>query len=128
MSEQDLTGIGELQALLGQGAEFSGKLTFTGRVRIDGEFSGEIRTDDVLIIGPSGRVDAIIEAGTVIVRGGHVAGEIRATRLVEFHAPSQIQADVLSPQLFMDKGVVFDGKCTMLDSPDGDSDDEPGQD
>ena len=115
MAEQDLTGVGELQALLGPGARFSGKLTFTGRVRIDGEFEGEIRTDDVLIVGPTGRVNAAVEAGTVIVRGGHLAGEVRATRLVEFYAPAQIQADVLAPQLFMDKGVVFDGKCTMLE-------------
>lgn len=120
MSEQDLTGIGELQALLGDGARFSGKLTFTGRVRIDGEFSGEIRTDDVLIIGSTGRVQANIEAGTVIVRGGHVSGDIRASRLVELHAPSQVQADILAPQVFMDKGVAFDGQCTMVEAEDED--------
>ena len=38
----------ELTALLGRGTEFEGKLTFFGRVRIDGRFSGEIRGDDVL--------------------------------------------------------------------------------
>lgn len=115
MAEQDLTGVGELQALLGPGSRFSGKLTFTGRVRIDGEFQGEIRTDDVLIVGPTGKVHATVEAGTVIVRGGQLSGDVRATRLVEFHAPAHVQADVLAPQLYMDKGVVFDGKCTMLE-------------
>ena len=116
MSDQeDLTGIGELQALLGEGVSFSGKLTFTGRVRIDGHFDGEIRSDDVLIVGPSGHVSGTIHAGTVIVRGGALQGKVRAERLIELHAPAQIRADLLAPELYMDKGVVFDGKCTMLE-------------
>ena len=41
----------ELTALLGEGTEFEGKLHFEGRVRIDGAFRGEIRSDDVLVIG-----------------------------------------------------------------------------
>ena len=35
---------GEINALLGHGTEFSGKLTYQGTVRIDGVFSGEIKT------------------------------------------------------------------------------------
>ena len=33
---------GELNALLGRGTRFEGKLTFEGRVRIDGHFVGEV--------------------------------------------------------------------------------------
>ena len=38
-------------ALLGKGADFQGKLTFEGTVRIDGRFTGEIFSDGTLIIG-----------------------------------------------------------------------------
>ena len=34
----------EISALLGRGTRFEGKLSFEGRVRIDGAFTGEIRT------------------------------------------------------------------------------------
>src|SRR5947209_13636756 len=40
-----------LNALLGRGSEFDGKLSFEGTVRIDGTFTGEISTNDMLIIG-----------------------------------------------------------------------------
>ncbi|HET6581847.1 MAG TPA: polymer-forming cytoskeletal protein, partial [Nannocystaceae bacterium] len=41
----------EITTILGKGSAFDGKLTFEGAVRIDGEFSGEIRTQGTLIVG-----------------------------------------------------------------------------
>lgn len=114
MSERDLSGVGELQALLGQGAEFDGKLVFSGRIRIEGRFSGEIRSDDVLILGPSAEVRASVHVGTLIVRGGTLWGPVHATRLVEVYAPGKIHGDVAAPQFFLDKGAYFDGQCTMV--------------
>ena len=113
MSEQDLTGIGELQALLGQGACFEGKLSFEGRIRIDGTFKGEIFSDGVLILGQSANVTADVEVGTLIVRGGTLSGNVRASRLVEIYSPSSVHGDIEAPQLFLDKGVKFEGNCSM---------------
>ena len=113
MPERDLTGIGELQALLGQGAEFEGKLVFEGRVRIDGKFKGEIWSEDVLILGPTAEVHATIDVGTLIVRGGALWGDVRARRLVEIYAPARVHGTIEAPQMFLDKGANFDGKCTM---------------
>ena len=113
MSQKDLTGLGEINALLGRGTEFAGKLTFEGRVRIDGKFSGEIFSEDVLILGDGAEVRAEIEVGTLIVRGGSLWGNVRATALVEIHSPGKVYGNIHSPQLFIDKGVVFEGQCTM---------------
>jgi cytoskeletal protein CcmA (bactofilin family) len=106
---------GEINALLGHGTEFSGKLTFQGTVRIDGVFSGEIKTDDVLIIGEGAEVKAEIEVATLIIRGGLVQGNIRARELVEIHAPGKLIGNIVSPQVFIDKGVIFQGECRMED-------------
>ena len=67
-------GAGDL--LLGQGAEFEGKLTFAGTVRIDAKFKGSIVTNDVLVVGEHAHIDADITCGTVIVYG-EVNGNIR---------------------------------------------------
>lgn len=104
---------GEINALLGHGTEFNGKLTFQGTVRIDGDFSGEIKTDDVLIIGGDAKVKAEIDVSTLIIRGGVVHGNIRARDLVEIHAPGKLIGNIVSPQLFIDKGVIFEGQCKM---------------
>ncbi len=115
MAQNDLTGLGEINALLGRGTEYEGKLTFLGRVRIDGKFTGEIFSDDVLILGEGAEVRAAIEVGTLIVRGGALWGNVRASQLVEIHAPGRVYGNITAPQLFIDKGVVFEGQCTMAD-------------
>jgi len=113
MARADLTGIGEIQALLGTGSQFEGKLTFEGRVRVDGEFRGEIFSDDVLVLGEHAEIHANIEVGTLIMRGGTLHGDVRATQLVELYSPARVYGNIEAPRLFLDKGVVFEGKCTM---------------
>lgn len=114
MHREDLIGIGELRALLGRGTQFQGKLIFEGRIRIDGDFTGDIFSNDVLIIGEDAEIRANVEVGTLIVRGGSLWGNIKATQLVEIYSPARVFGDIYSPQLFLDKGVVFEGNCSML--------------
>jgi cytoskeletal protein CcmA (bactofilin family) len=107
-----LTGL-ELTALLGRGTRFDGKLFFTGRLRIDGSFSGEIRSEDVLVIGDGADVTAEIDVDTVIVRGGTVTGNVRARTAIELYVPARIVGNLRSPSIFIDKGVKIEGSCTM---------------
>lgn len=103
---------GDLDSLLGKGSEFDGKLTFEGQVRIDGKFSGQIMTKDVITIGPGARVNADITAGTVIVNGT-VEGTIRASALVELHPPARVKGTIETPAMSMEKGVIFEGSTKM---------------
>lgn len=107
-----LSGL-ELTALLGRGTRFDGKLYFTGRLRIDGNFSGEIRSEDVLVIGDGAEVTAEIDVDTVIVRGGTVTGNVRARTAIELYVPARIVGNLRSPSIFIDKGVKIEGSCTM---------------
>ena len=103
---------GELNALLGKGSEFEGKLTFEGQVRIDGKFTGQIFTKDTLVIGDGAKVAAEISAGTVVVNGA-VEGNIRASQMIEIHQPGRIKGNLETPSLAMDRGVIFEGSCKM---------------
>lgn len=103
----------EITALLGRGTHFDGKLHFTGRVRIDGSFRGEIRTDDILVIGDGAEVEATIEAGTVIIKGGTLTGSVLAQTAIELYVPARVNGTLRAPEIFMDKGVQFSGTCTI---------------
>lgn len=98
--------------LLGHGAEFEGKLTFAGTVRIDAKFKGSIMTNDVLVVGEHARIDADITCGTVIVHG-EVNGNIKAKSAVELRHPGKLRGNVESPSLVIEKGVTFHGESRM---------------
>jgi cytoskeletal protein CcmA (bactofilin family) len=102
----------DLNALLGRGSEFEGKLAFEGKVRIDGTFTGEISTNDTLHIGEGAKVSAEISCGTVVVEG-EVNGNIKATSAVELHRPAKVRGDITTPSLMVEKGVIFEGRSKM---------------
>lgn len=103
---------GEVHTLLGKGSEFEGKLTFEGQVRIDGKFQGQIITKDVLVIGDGAKVQAEIQAGTVIING-QVEGNVKATQIIELKTPGRVKGNLETPSLSMDKGVIFEGTLKM---------------
>jgi cytoskeletal protein CcmA (bactofilin family) len=109
----------EITALLGRGTHFEGKLHFEGRLRIDGSFKGEIRGDDVLVIGDGAEVEANIEVGMVIVKGGSLQGNVRAAHAIELYVPARAVGTLHAPEVHIEKGVQFSGTCTIgpLDGP-----------
>jgi cytoskeletal protein CcmA (bactofilin family) len=101
-----LGGPGDLR--LGRGVKLEGKLTFSGTVRVDAVFQGEIVTDGVLVVGEGARVDAEIACGTVVVEGD-VTGNIIASQAVELRASGRLRGDVEAPAFAIERGAVFEG-------------------
>jgi cytoskeletal protein CcmA (bactofilin family) len=108
----------QLMALLGEGASFEGKLVFEGRVRIDGNFRGDIVSEGTLVIGDRATVEASISVGSLIVLGGTVRGDVRAQHTVELHAPAKVFGNITAPQLAIDRGVVFEGQSRVAENED----------
>src|SRR5437879_1349667 len=101
-----------LNAMLGAGSVFEGKLHFEGQVRIDGTFTGEITTTDLLVIGDGAKVSATINCGSVEIRG-NLTGNISASDSIVLRATAHVEADIYSPSLVIDKGAVFEGNTRM---------------
>lgn len=107
-----------LNALLGAGSVFDGKLHFEGQVRIDGTFTGEIATTDLLIIGEGAKVSATINCGSVEIKGD-ITGNINASESIVMRGTARVQADIYSPSLVIDKGAVFEGNTRMTNGARG---------
>jgi len=102
----------EIKAYMGEDTIFNGLLNFTGTVRIDGKFEGQVITEDTLIIGETGHLTAEISAGTVICMGC-VEGTVMASQKIEIHSNSKVVGNIKSPALHIELGGVFDGTCDM---------------
>ena len=110
--EMDTIDRGEVNAFMGGETFFEGKLTYTGAVRLDGRFKGEIRSDDTLIVGETARIEGEVHVGTAIIQG-EIVGNVYAKEKVELHHPGRMIGDITTPAVVIDDGAIFEGKCKM---------------
>jgi cytoskeletal protein CcmA (bactofilin family) len=102
----------EVNAFLGKGTTFEGKMTFEGMFRLDGNFDGEIFAGDSLIIGETGEVNAQINVNSLIVNG-KLTGSVTAGTRVEIYPPGKVFGDIKTPILVISEGAIFEGNCQM---------------
>lgn len=103
----------DIKAFLGKGSEFEGKLTFHETVRIDGNFKGQIVSDDTLIIGDDAVINAEIEVGKAVI-SGTVEGNIKAGESLELHPPAKVTGNIRTPKLVIIEGAILEGRCQMV--------------
>jgi cytoskeletal protein CcmA (bactofilin family) len=103
---------GQTHTILGPEASFEGKLTFSGSVRIDGSFQGEIFTDDQLTVGEGAEVTAQVNVGQLHLNGT-LRGNVKAKKAVVLQMPARMYGDIETPSLIIHQGVVFEGCCKM---------------
>lgn len=102
----------DLTVFLGGESQILGELIFTGQARLDGRFQGNIRGDGTLFIGPNARIEALVNAATVII-SGELVGDVVVTKRLELKAPGRLKGNITAPLVVMDEGVVFEGHCSM---------------
>lgn len=90
---------------------FQGELKYAGSVTVDCEFRGTISTDDTLVVGPSAKVDAELQAGVVEIHG-KVRGNVQAKTRVKIYSGGEVCGNIETPTISMEEGVVFEGQCT----------------
>jgi cytoskeletal protein CcmA (bactofilin family) len=108
-------GPGGLTAFIDQGSEFEGKLSFRDTVRIDGRFRGEIASENTLIVGESGEIQASIRSNTIVISGS-VEGDVSAGQKVVLHKTARVNGDIETSCLVMEDGAVLNGQVKMAPS------------
>ncbi len=99
-------------SIIGEGSIFEGKFYISGSLQINGKFEGEIKTENQIVIGETGKVKTNISARRVIV-AGTLIGNINATEEVVLLETGRILGDITTPILHINKGVVVQGKINI---------------
>jgi len=102
----------DLNGFLDDGTEFSGELRFRAVLRVDGRLKGRVVSDNMLIIGETGQVDAEIDCGIVSIRG-KVTGSVHGRQRIELLAGCRVLATLVTPKLVIEDGAFFQGDCRM---------------
>ena len=92
---------------------FNGVMKFQNSLRINGDYTGKIEAQGVLVLGPDSKLHGDIVCDEVIV-GGEVRGNILAKKRLELLDTAKLYGDIKTPKLKIADGVVFEGKCDMM--------------
>jgi cytoskeletal protein CcmA (bactofilin family) len=107
----------DLNGFLDEGTEVNGELRFRDALRVDGRIKGRIVSDNTLIIGETGQVDAEIDCRVVSIRG-RVSGQVHGRERVELLAGCRVEATLVTPKLVIEDGAFFHGDCRMGGPPE----------
>jgi len=102
----------EINAFLGAGTNYQGKLHFQGAVRIDGSFRGEVSSDGTLVVGQEASVEGQVHVGQLVL-SGRIVGEVEAKNKVVLHKTANLQGNIRTPVLVVEEGAILEGQINM---------------
>jgi cytoskeletal protein CcmA (bactofilin family) len=111
--DQHITDDAFINSIIGEGTRIKGEFDLNGLLRIDGDFSGVIRTKGKVLVGKNGRAECTLSAGTVVI-GGVFRGEIVSTEKVIILSTGLVIGTVTTPRLIIEEGVIFNGSCKVM--------------
>lgn len=91
-------------------------------IRIDGILKGKIITSGRLVVGSTAKIEGNIDCANIDVMGV-VLGDIQASGIVSLKAQARLIGNIISNQLSIEPGVVFNGNCQMQRKENRDSKD-----
>ncbi len=112
MSDTHISDDAFINSIIGEGTRFKGEFDLNGLLRIDGDFSGVIRTKGKVLVGQNGRAECTLHAGTVVI-GGVVRGEVFSTEKVIILSTGLMLGNITTPRLIVEEGVILNGSCTI---------------
>ncbi len=113
MADEVISHIGDsVHSIISEGSRLKGDFEVKGLLRIDGDFSGSIKTSGKVLVSKNGRAECTIN-GNIVVIGGIVKGTIIAHNSVEILSSAVVIGTILSPRLIIHEHVVFHGSCRV---------------
>src|SRR5688500_3161377 len=98
---------------IGKSVVVKGALSASEDMTIDGLVEGTIELrQNVLTVGPNGKIMAKILAKSVVVLG-HVHGNITAVEKIDIKDSGSVDGDLISPRVAISEGAHFRGSIDM---------------
>jgi cytoskeletal protein CcmA (bactofilin family) len=99
---------------VGDVMNFAGEINFRSMLRVDGQFSGQISSQEGSLHVSAGAqvIDAEINVGEAVINGT-VKGNVFANKRIELGRTAVVIGNIQAPSLAIHEGAVLDGCCRM---------------
>jgi cytoskeletal protein CcmA (bactofilin family) len=107
------THLGRDMVNIGKSVVIKGELSGSEDLTIEGHVEGRIDLkENVLTIGPNGKIKAEVFAKSVVVLG-EVTGNVTASEKVDIRDNGSVDGDIASPRVAIAEGAHFRGSVDM---------------
>ena len=107
-----------INTIVGKGSVLEGNFELQDGVRVDGRLAGRLESSGILIVGPTGVVNADpIRVRDAIV-AGRVEGNIEAEHQVKLDATAVVVGNVTGKVLIVEEGATLRGLCDVGETGD----------
>ena len=106
----------EQGSILCEGLTFkNGSLEGIGKITVNCYFVGNIKTNDMVVVGEAGCILGDIEAKSIVVLG-NVEGNVDAVETVHLRSGGILNGNIRCSSLEISTGAAFSGECNMTAS------------
>ena len=96
----------EIKSILAEGLKIEGNIYAEGKIRIDGEVTGDVR-GEFIILGQSSKINGNVCA-EIIIAMGCIEGNIEAKKL-EVKASAKVKGDIVAENFSVEPGASLHG-------------------
>ena len=106
----------ESGSVLSEGLIFKdGNLSGIGKVTINCYFSGNISTNDIVVVEEAAGILGNIEAQSIIIKG-NIKGDVEVVESAQIRAGGVLNGNITCATLEIAVGAAFSGQCNMTSS------------
>ena len=102
-------------SLLSKEVKMEGEIQGSENLQVEGRFKGTIKLAGDLYIGPTGVVDADVEADNVIIQG-QINGNVLARKQLQIQSSGKLLGDCTARSIDIKEGALFEGRSKMIRS------------
>ena len=100
-------------SMLSKEVKLEGEIQGSENLQVEGRFKGTIKLAGDLYIGPTGVVNADIEADNVVVHG-QINGNVLARKQLQIQSSGKLVGDCTAQSIDIKEGALFEGRSKMI--------------
>ena len=100
-------------SLLSKKVNIVGEIQGNEDLHVEGRFKGSIKITGNIFVGPTGVVEADVEANNITIQG-KINGNILARQQLEIQSAGELIGDCSAQSIDIKEGAIFEGRSNML--------------
>jgi cytoskeletal protein CcmA (bactofilin family) len=100
-------------SLLSKEVKLEGDIQGSENLQVEGRFKGSIKLSGDVLVGPTGIVDADVEADNIVIQG-RINGNVMARKQLQIQSSGRLVGDCTAQSIDIKEGALFEGRSKMI--------------